>query len=129
MKKPKAQDIMSTMKIGKLMEQPASVLMGHLFKLGSGETYQPSPLLELFRKNLPMTCLLVSIIDRIENFCMNNSISSRPLPPEPSSWSPPGRQIYQYQVKYLSQCSCFQFPYLSENYSQVQVYVGQVSFS
>ena len=38
------------MKIGKLMEQPASVLMGRLFKHGSGETYYPAPLLELFKE-------------------------------------------------------------------------------
>lgn len=41
---------MSTVKIGKLMEQPASVLMGCLFKPGSGETYYPPPLLELWKE-------------------------------------------------------------------------------
>ncbi|KAL6184590.1 hypothetical protein ACLB2K_045991 [Fragaria x ananassa] len=77
----KPKNIMSAMKIGKLMEQPASVLMGHLFKPGSGETYYPTPLLELFKEK--------------PTHDSPSASTSRPLPPEPPSWSPPGRQTYQ----------------------------------
>ncbi|XP_024198539.1 sister chromatid cohesion 1 protein 1 [Rosa chinensis] len=77
----KPKNIMSTMKIGKLMEQPASVLMGRLFKLGSGETYYPAPLLELFKEK--------------HTHDSPSAFTLPPLPPEPSSWSPPGRQTYQ----------------------------------
>ncbi|PRQ20664.1 putative rad21/Rec8-like protein [Rosa chinensis] len=77
----KPKNIMSTMKIGKLMEQPASVLMGRLFKPGSGETYYPAPLLELFKEK--------------HTHDSPSAFTSPPLPLEPSSWSPPGRQTYQ----------------------------------
>ncbi|KAL6180093.1 hypothetical protein ACLB2K_046761 [Fragaria x ananassa] len=77
----KPKNIMSAMKIGKLMEQPASVLMGHLFKPGSGETYYPAPLLELFKEK--------------RTHDSPSASTSQPLPPEPPSWSPPGRQTYQ----------------------------------
>ncbi|KAK9930269.1 hypothetical protein M0R45_027312 [Rubus argutus] len=83
---PKPKNIMSTVKIGKLMEQPASVLMGCLFKPGSGETYYPPPLLELWKEKPTRDS--------------PSALTSPPLPPEPSSWSPPERQTYQDSVRY-----------------------------
>ncbi|XP_040368226.1 sister chromatid cohesion 1 protein 1-like [Rosa chinensis] len=81
------KNIMSTMKIGKLMEQPASVLMGRLFKPGSGETYYPAPLLELFKEK--------------HTHDSPSALTSPPLPPEPSSWSPPEKQTYHDPWRWL----------------------------
>ncbi|XP_062028433.1 sister chromatid cohesion 1 protein 1-like [Rosa rugosa] len=67
----KPNNIMSTMKISKLMEQPASVLMGRLFKPG-----------KLFKEK--------------HTHDSPSALTLPPLPPEPSLWSPPGRQTYQY---------------------------------
>ncbi|XP_015877444.1 sister chromatid cohesion 1 protein 1 isoform X1 [Ziziphus jujuba] len=73
----------STMKIANLMALPPQVLMDNLFTTGSREIYYPSPLLKQWMKSSQPPHDSPSVR------------TSPPLPPEPSSLSPPQRENYQ----------------------------------
>ncbi|XP_041025455.1 sister chromatid cohesion 1 protein 1 isoform X2 [Juglans microcarpa x Juglans regia] len=85
-RKRKHTEIMSTMKIANLMELPPVVLIGGLFINGSKAVHYPPPLLELWMKSIQPP---------------HGSASERtspPLPPEPTSFSPPERAHYQESI-------------------------------
>ncbi|XP_050208798.1 sister chromatid cohesion 1 protein 1 isoform X2 [Mercurialis annua] len=82
------RDIMSTMKVADMMRLPPLVLIDDLSTNGGKEIYYPAPLLELWMRSTQPP---------------HDSPSARtsvPLPPEPSSSSPPGRADYQDPPEY-----------------------------
>ncbi|KAF3433361.1 hypothetical protein FNV43_RR24463 [Rhamnella rubrinervis] len=86
--KRKRTEIMSAVKIVKLMELPHQVLIDDLFTTGSKEIYYPSPLLKQWMKSSQP---------------VHDSPSARtspPLPPEPSSSSLPVGLNYQDQMEF-----------------------------
>ncbi|KAL6291127.1 hypothetical protein ACE6H2_008637 [Prunus campanulata] len=82
------KDVMATMKIVNLMELPPIVLIGDLFTTGSRDIYYPRPLLDLWMKSTRTP------------HASPSERTTPPLPPEPSSSTPPGRQQYEDPVGY-----------------------------
>ncbi|KAI5346926.1 hypothetical protein L3X38_014805 [Prunus dulcis] len=87
-RKRKRTDVMATMKIVNLMELPPIVLIGDSFTTGSRDIYYPRPLLDLWMKSTRTPCACPS------------EQTTPPLPPEPLSSTPPGRQQYEDSVGY-----------------------------
>ncbi|PQP97726.1 sister chromatid cohesion 1 protein 1 [Prunus yedoensis var. nudiflora] len=87
-RKRKRTDVMATMKIVNLMELPPIVLIGDLFTTASRDIYYPRPLLDLWMKSTRTP------------HASPSERTTPPLPPEPSSSTPPGRQQYEDPVGY-----------------------------
>ncbi|PQQ17002.1 hypothetical protein Pyn_22983 [Prunus yedoensis var. nudiflora] len=88
---------MATVKIVNLMELPPIVLLGDLFTTGSRDILYPHPLLDPWMKST-----------RPPHASLSEQ-TSPPLPPEPSSSTPPGRQQYEDPVGYVSQSTFYYF--------------------
>lgn len=115
----------STMKIANLMALPPQVLMDNLFTTGSREIYYPSPLLKQWMKSSqpphdsPSGLYYLSSLERNLGDVVEYSgfllavRTSPPLPPEPSSLSPPQRENYQDRPEFVSHSNIFKLLFFS----------------
>ncbi|XP_037495670.1 sister chromatid cohesion 1 protein 1 isoform X1 [Jatropha curcas] len=87
-KRKARRDIMSEMKVANLMDVPPTVLVDNLWTNENKAIYYPAPLLQLWIKSTQSPHESPSVS------------TSLPLPPEPSSSSPPERGHYQGSMEH-----------------------------